>query len=71
MIFCGNLRCVGNAWRDEDGFNYEITAITFDDANVFGLYEFDHHMRNGFSTDVHKAVLSHCEWLFDVNALKD
>lgn len=65
-LFCGNLRCVGNAWKDDDGFDYEITAITFDGRDIFGLYEYDHHMRAGFSIDVHKAVLSHCEYLFPV-----
>lgn len=65
-IYQGKLRISGNAWPDDNGFDYEVTAITFDGANVFGLYEYDNSMRNGFSTDVHSAVLDHCQLLWPV-----
>lgn len=70
--FCGNLHISGNAWKadpregDPAAIVWDITAITFEGSNIFGLYEFDKHMRAGFSIDVDKAVCDHCEGLWPV-----
>jgi hypothetical protein len=72
--FAGNLRISGNAWRGQskpilpelqpDEFEFEITGVTYNDNNIFDLWQWDDYNNGRLSILVDKVVLQHCQGLF-------